>query len=84
MKDLTLSRSPVKVHRKESRAEYDNSSTLKRVNDTARETNADTLRRTDFNDLKFADEMSDSSNEIKFADDSPDSNRLVDKYDVKV
>lgn len=80
MKDLTLTRSPVRVHRNQ-RSEYDNSSTLKRVNDTARETSADT-HGTDFNDLKFADETSDSSNEIKFADDSPDSNRLVDKYDV--
>lgn len=83
MKDLTLTRSPVKVHRRENRTEQDNSSTLKRVNDTARETNADTLKRSDYNDLKFADETSDSSNEIKFADDSPDSNRLVDKYDVR-
>ncbi|RVE55045.1 hypothetical protein evm_000412 [Chilo suppressalis] len=86
MKDLTLTRSPVRVHRKENRNEYDsNSSTLKRVNDTARETNVDTLKRSDFNDLKFVDEStSDSSGEIKFADDSPDSNRLVDKYEVKV
>lgn len=84
MKDLTLTRSPVKVHRRENRTDHDNSATLKRVNDTARETSADTLRRNvDFSDIKFADENSDSSNEIKFADDSPDSNRLVEKYDVK-
>lgn len=83
MKDLTLTRSPVKVHRRDHRNETDGSSTLKRVNDTARETNADTLKRTDFSDIRFADENSDSSNEIKFADDSPDSNRLVDKFDVK-
>lgn len=81
MKDLNLSMSPIKVHRRENR-DYDNSSTLKRVNDTAREKD-DTLKRTtDFNDIKFADD-SESSNEIKFADDSPDSNRLSDRFDVK-
>ncbi|KAL4709558.1 hypothetical protein ACJJTC_007289 [Scirpophaga incertulas] len=79
-----LSRSPVKVHRKENRNEYDNSATLKRVNDTVRETHSDTLRRADLNDIMFADETSDSSNEIKFADDSPDSNKLVDRYDARV
>ncbi|XP_052755602.1 uncharacterized protein LOC113511408 isoform X1 [Galleria mellonella] len=84
MKDLTLTRSPVRVHRRDVRSnDFDNSSTLKRINDTARETNADTLKRIDFSDIKFADENSDSSNEIKFADDSPDSNRLVEKFDVK-
>lgn len=82
MKNLTLTRSPVKIHRRDR--EYDNSATLKRVNDNIRETrDTDTLRRTDMSDIKFADENSDSSNEIKFADDSPDSNRLVDKFDVK-
>ncbi|XP_049872910.1 uncharacterized protein LOC126371640 [Pectinophora gossypiella] len=82
MRDLTSS--PIKVHRRE-RNDYDNNATLKRVNDTARETNTDTLRRTiDMSDIKFADENSDSSNEIKFADDSPDSNKLGEKFDVKV
>lgn len=82
MKNLTLTRSPVKIHRRDR--EFDNSATLKRVNDNIRETrDTDTLRRTDMSDIKFADENSDSSNEIKFADDSPDSNRLVDKFDVK-
>ncbi|CAK1555083.1 unnamed protein product [Leptosia nina] len=71
MKDLTLM-SPVKVHKKSD------DSTLKRVLET-REKDS-TLKRNDFNDIRFAD---DSSNEIKF-DDSPDSNRLVDKFDVKV
>lgn len=82
MKELTLTRSPVKVHRREKN---DNDNTLKRVNDVARETkDCDTLKgNISLNDIKFADEMSDSSNEIKFADDSPDSNRLVDKFDVK-
>lgn len=81
MKELTLTRSPVKVHRKEK--DPNNSSTLKRVNDTTRETDSDTLKRSDFGEMKFADENSDSSNDIKFADDSPDSNRLVDKYNVR-
>lgn len=81
MKDLTLTRSPVRVHRKENRADFD-TSTLKRVNET-KEKDSDTLKRNDFADIKFADENSDSSNEIKFADDSPDSNRLVDTYSVK-
>lgn len=82
MKDLTLTRSPVPVHR----CNDDNASTLKRINDTVRETKeSDTLKRSDFNDIKFADENSDSSNEIKFADDSsPDSNRISDRYNVKV
>ncbi|XP_013193628.1 uncharacterized protein LOC106137362 [Amyelois transitella] len=83
MKDLTLTRSPVKVHRRDNRNDADGASTLKRINDTARETNSDTLKRTDFSDIRFADDNSDSSNEIKFADDSPDSNRLVDKFDVR-
>ncbi|CAG4935189.1 unnamed protein product [Parnassius apollo] len=82
MKDLTLNMSPVRVHRSETKNDYDNSSTLKRVNDTSRETKDDTLKRTDAVDLRFADENSDSSNDIKFADDSPDSNRLVDRYEV--
>lgn len=83
MKDLTLTRSPAKVHRKQS-TEYDNSATLKRVNDTVRETDSDSLRRgLDAVDFKYADETSESSNEIRFADDSPDSNRLIDKYDAK-
>ncbi|KAG6440841.1 hypothetical protein O3G_MSEX001483 [Manduca sexta] len=81
MNELSMSKSPVRVHRRDSDA---NNSTLKRVNDNARETNADTLKRSDFADIKFADENSDSSNDIKFADDSPDSNRMVDKYNVKV
>nr|XP_049703601.1 uncharacterized protein LOC126056081 [Helicoverpa armigera] len=81
MKDLTLTRSPVRVHRKENRSDFD-TSTLKRVNE-AKEKDADTLKRNDFADIKFADENSDSSNEIKFADDSPDSNRIVDKYNVR-
>ena len=82
MKDLTLTRSPVRVHRKESnRSDFD-TSTLKRVNET-KEKDSDTLNRNDFADIRFADENSDSSNEIKFADDSPDSNRFVDKYNVK-
>ncbi|KAH9641217.1 hypothetical protein HF086_004604 [Spodoptera exigua] len=81
MKDLTLTRSPVRVHRKENRSDYD-TSTLKRVNE-AKEKDSATLKRNDFSDLKFADENSDSSSEIKFADDSPDSNRIVDKYNVK-
>lgn len=81
MKDLTLTRSPVKVHRKEVRSEYD-TSTLKRVHES-KEKDADTLKSSDFADIRFADENSDSSNEIKFADDSPDSNRIVDKYNVK-
>ncbi|XP_046977683.1 uncharacterized protein LOC124543504 [Vanessa cardui] len=82
MKDLTLTMSPVKVHRRENRSEYDNSSTLKRVNDSREKD--DTLKRTtDFNDIRFADENSESSNEIKFADDSPDSNRINEKYEVK-
>ncbi|XP_038214003.1 uncharacterized protein LOC119833867 isoform X1 [Zerene cesonia] len=72
MKELTLM-SPVKVHKKSD------DSTLKRVME-GREKDS-TLKRSDFNDIRFAD---DSSNEIKFADDSPDSNRLVDKFDVKV
>ncbi|XP_012545253.2 uncharacterized protein LOC101743882 [Bombyx mori] len=82
MKDLTLTRSPVKVHRRENR-DPDNTSTLKRINDTIRETNADTLKISDFGDIKFADENSDSSNEITFADDSPDSNRFTDKYNIR-
>ncbi|CAB3246694.1 unnamed protein product [Arctia plantaginis] len=82
MKDLTLTRSPVRVHRKENRCDFD-TSTLKRVTDS-KEKDSDTLKRTDFSDIKFADENSDSSNEIKFADDSPDSNRIIDKYNVKV
>lgn len=82
MKDLTLTRSPVRVHRKEHRSDFD-TSTLKRVTDS-KEKDSETLKRTDFADIKFADENSDSSNEIKFADDSPDSNRIVDKYNVKV
>ncbi|XP_050563379.1 uncharacterized protein LOC118276239 isoform X2 [Spodoptera frugiperda] len=81
MKDLTLTRSPVRVHRKENRSDYD-TSTLKRVNE-AKEKDSATLKRNDFSDIKFADENSDSSSEIKFADDSPDSNRIVDKYNVK-
>ncbi|XP_022827860.1 uncharacterized protein LOC111357406 isoform X3 [Spodoptera litura] len=81
MKDLTLTRSPVRVHRKENRSDYD-TSTLKRVNE-AKEKDSGTLKRNDFSDIKFADENSDSSSEIKFADDSPDSNRIVDKYNVK-
>lgn len=82
MKDLTLTRSPVKVHKSKNE---DKDSTLKRVNDTVRETkDNDTLKKTDFADIKYADENSDSSNEIKFADDSsPDSNRLVDRYNIK-
>lgn len=84
MKDLTLTMSPVKVHRRESKFDSDNSSTLKRVNDSREKDKDATLKRTtDFNDLKFTDENSESSNEIKFADDSPDSNRLFDKYEVK-
>ncbi|XP_052740861.1 uncharacterized protein LOC112044159 isoform X2 [Bicyclus anynana] len=84
MKELTLTMSPVKVHRRENRNEYDNSSTLKRVSDSREKDKDATLKRTtDFNDIKFADENSESSNEIKFADDSPDSNRLFDKYEVK-
>ncbi|XP_047990679.1 uncharacterized protein LOC125229781 [Leguminivora glycinivorella] len=81
MKELTLTRSPVKVHRRDK---SDNDNTLKRVHDTARETkDYDTLRtNTDLDDIKFADDT-DSSNEIKFADDSPDSNKLVDKFNVK-
>ncbi|KAJ8723107.1 hypothetical protein PYW08_003019 [Mythimna loreyi] len=82
MKDLTLTRSPVRVHRKENRSDFD-TSTLKRVNET-KEKDADTLKRNDFADIRFADENSDSSNDIKFADDSPDSNRVVDNYNVKV
>ncbi|KAJ8716854.1 hypothetical protein PYW07_003481 [Mythimna separata] len=81
MKDLTLTRSPVRVHRKENRSDFD-TSTLKRVNET-KEKDADTLKRNDFADIRFADENSDSSNDIKFADDSPDSNRIVDNYNVK-
>lgn len=88
MKDLTLTRSPVNIHRCKN---YDNASTLKRVNDTARETkdtdqeSKDTMNRPDFADIKFADENSDSSNDIKFADDSsPDSNRISDRYNIKV
>lgn len=81
MKDLTLNMSPVRVHRRETRHDYDNSSTLKRVHDTTREKN-DTLKRSDVIDLKFADETSDSSSDIKFADDSPDSNRLADRYEL--
>lgn len=83
MKDLTLTRSPVKIHRSKN---DDNASTLKRINDTTRETSdTDTLKRSDFADIKFADEYSDSSNDIKFADDSsPDSNRISDRYNVKV
>lgn len=82
MRDLTLTMSPVKVHRREKKSEYDNSSTLKRVNDSREKD--DTLKRTtNFNDIKFADENSDSSNEIQFADESPDSNRLADKYGVR-
>lgn len=82
MKDLNLTRSPVPIHR----CNDDNASTLKRIKDTVRETrDADTLKRSDFADIKFADENSDSSNDIKFADDSsPDSNRLSDRYNVKV
>ncbi|XP_063381524.1 uncharacterized protein LOC134668013 [Cydia fagiglandana] len=81
MKELTLTRSLVKVHRRDK---SDNDNTLKRVNDTVRETkDYDTLKaNTDLDDIKFADDT-DSSNEIKFADDSPDSNRLVDKFNVK-
>ncbi|KAJ2951279.1 hypothetical protein O0L34_g5679 [Tuta absoluta] len=83
MKDLTLPESPIKVHRRD-RNEYDNNATLKRVNDTARETDSDSLRRNiDMSDIKFADDISDSSNEIKFADDSPDSNKLGEKFDVR-
>lgn len=83
MKELNLTRSPVKMHRNRN---DENSSTLKRINDTARETKgSDTLKRSDFSDLKFADENSDSSSDIKFADDSsPDSNRISDRYNVKV
>ncbi|XP_045490456.1 uncharacterized protein LOC111002106 [Pieris rapae] len=72
MKELTLM-SPAKVHRKSD------DSTLKRVTET-REKDS-TLKRSDFNDIRFAD---DSSNEIKFADDSPDSNRLMDQFDLEV
>ncbi|KAF9801997.1 hypothetical protein SFRURICE_004248 [Spodoptera frugiperda] len=82
MKDLTLTRSPVRVHRKENRSDYD-TSTLKRVNE-AKEKDSATLKRNDFSDIKFADENSDSSSEIKFADDSPDSNRIVDKYNTSI
>ncbi|XP_045535995.1 uncharacterized protein LOC106709675 [Papilio machaon] len=81
MKDLTVNMSPVRVHRRDPRHDYDNSSTLKRIHDTSREKD-DTLKRSDVIDLKFADETSDSSNDIKFADDSPDSNRLADRYEV--
>ncbi|XP_041980304.1 uncharacterized protein LOC121733963 [Aricia agestis] len=78
MSDLTLTMSPVKVHRREK----DETSTLKRIND-AREKD-DTLKRTtDLSDIKFADENSDSSGEIKFADDSPDSNKVIDRYEVR-
>ncbi|CAG9135397.1 unnamed protein product [Plutella xylostella] len=85
MKDLTLTRSPVKIHTKRDRSEVDNNATLKRVNDNARETRDDTLKRTsDLSDIKFADD-SESSNDIKFADDdTPDSNKMIDKFDVRV
>ncbi|KAG7299264.1 hypothetical protein JYU34_017822 [Plutella xylostella] len=85
MKDLTLTRSPVKIHTKRDRIEVDNNATLKRVNDNARETRDDTLKRTsDLSDIKFADD-SESSNDIKFADDdTPDSNKMLDKFDVRV
>lgn len=82
MRDLTLTMSPVRVHRREKRSDHDNSSTLKRVTESREKD--DTLKRTtDFGDIRFADENSESSNEIKFADDSPDSNRLNDKYEVR-
>lgn len=82
MRDLTLTMSPVRVHRRENRPDYDNSSTLKRVTESREKD--DTLKRTtDFSDIRFADENSESSNEIKFADDSPDSNRLNDKYELR-
>ncbi|VVC99520.1 unnamed protein product [Leptidea sinapis] len=76
MKNLTLNISPVKVHKREK-----DDFTLKRVSES-REKDS-TLKRNDFNDIRYADD-SESSNDIKFADDSPDSNRLVDKFDVKV
>lgn len=93
MKELTLAKSPVKIHKKGSTGDI-NTSTLKRVNDTIRETKAETKRSTErkesekrkmMDDIKFADESSESSNEIKFVDDdTPDSNKLVDKFNVKV
>ncbi|KOB65237.1 Uncharacterized protein OBRU01_23026 [Operophtera brumata] len=83
MRDLSLTRSPVKIHRSKN---DDNASTLKRINDNARETeDTDKLKSSDFADIKFADENSDSSNDMKFADDSsPDSNRISDRYNIKV
>lgn len=81
MRDLGKKTSPVRVHRREVSGDSD-SSTLKRIHDTRRETKDDTLKRSDVLDLRFADENSDSSNDIKFADDSPDSNRLADRYEV--
>lgn len=80
MQELNISHSPVKVHSKGN-----HSDTLKRVNDTARETKKECGRDVKVDDIKFADESSESSNDIKFADDdTSDSNIIVEKYNVKV
>ncbi|GBP78729.1 hypothetical protein EVAR_54540_1 [Eumeta japonica] len=85
MKELALTDSPVRVHKKEPRSDHDRDATLKRVMDTNRETkSADTLKRASKSlDIKFADESSESSNEIKFGEHT-DSNKLYDKFDVEV
>lgn len=89
MKDLSMPKSPIKVH-KRSNSNDVNNSTLKRVNDTARETNNDGIVVKDkgiriSDEIRFADESSESSGDIKYADDdTPDSNKFVDKFNIKV